>query len=331
MVEFDISLADALHLRFTISPAGEAIRLARAIANPIAYAKGPPAAWLRKHRPSVERLLREHDLRPLLALVSSGSPPEFLTPAPALPVGRIEAELAQIRGTSAAELERSVAEGWQLDPENRRLLGCRDAGARLAEQLEAVWRALVAPSWPLLRDLLERDILHRSRLLAQGGLAMLFADLEPLIILREQRLSVSLDSDETCTLDGTGLRMMPSAFIWPDAGAMLSKRPPTLIYPARGVQSLFWNQQERDGTLVKLIGRTRSEILEAVGEPIHTTGLAHLLGRSPGNIADHLHVLLNCGLVARARLGRKVVYSRTSFGDTLLTGTGSGRRRLLAG
>jgi DNA-binding transcriptional ArsR family regulator len=189
-----------------------------------------------------------------------------------------------------------------------------------------VWRALVAPSWAQLRDLLERDILHRSRLLAQGGLAMLFADLAPLITLREQRLLVELDSEGTCKLDGTGIRLMPSAFVWPDVGAMLSERPPTLFYPSRGVASLFCNQQERDAKLVKLIGRTRSEILEAVGEPIHTTGLARLLGRSPGNIADHLHVLLDCGLVARARLGRNVLYSRTSFGDTLLAGAGFGNR-----
>jgi DNA-binding transcriptional ArsR family regulator len=325
MIELVLSFADTVHLRFAVSPVGETLRLARAIANPRVFAKEPHLDWIQQHRLGLERLLRDRDLRPLLALLSGsrGHCPSFLTPTPPSPVGEIAAEVEQIRRTPRGRVEREVArclDGVSADLATERLLRSADAAGTIADQLEAVWEALVAPSWPRLRDLLERDVLHRSRLLAQGGLAMLFADLDPLVRLRDQRLQVEIDAEAQQALCGGGLRLMPSVFVWPNVNAALVENAPTLIYPARGVGTLFWEQQGRDATLEKLIGRTRSEILDVVGQPIHTTGLARLLGRSPGNIANHLQVLLETGLVKRARLGRKVIYSRTPLGDTLMTG-----------
>jgi DNA-binding MarR family transcriptional regulator len=165
---------------------------------------------------------------------------------------------------------------------------------------------------------LERDVLYRSRLLARGGLAALFADMEPMVLLRGQRLLVAGTADERSARAGSGLRLIPSAFASPSVLAMGGGRERTLVYPARGVASLFWDHDARSTALADLIGRTRSEILEALGEPMHTSGLARLLGRSPGNIADHLRVLAGRGLVWRARQGRIVLYSRTALGDTLL-------------
>src|SRR6266581_3873899 len=310
MVEFVLSLSDALRCHFVISPLGEVVRLARAIANPRTFSGGVHTAWLRKHRSSLQQLQQKHDLRALLALLALRSDyyPNFLTPTPAAASGEIESELGEVRSTPRAQLEEEI--------------GLTLAGApAVAPEIEALWRALIEPSWGELHDLLERDVLYRSRDLARGGLAALFEDLEPLIRLEGRRLRVDLTWEATVPLDGSGLRFMPSAFVWPYAVAMTDERPPTLIYPTRGVATLFWNADKSDRSAVaELIGATRAEILDALGEGAHTSSLALQLNRSPGNIADHLKVLRAAGLVRTARVGRNVIYSRTPLGDALLVG-----------
>jgi DNA-binding transcriptional ArsR family regulator len=88
-----------------------------------------------------------------------------------------------------------------------------------------------------------------------------------------------------------------------------------MIYAARGTSALRGHEPARgDAALVRLIGSTRAEILSALSEPSSTTSLARRLHRSPGNVADHLAVLLGAGLADRRRAGRSVVYSRTPLG-----------------
>jgi DNA-binding transcriptional ArsR family regulator len=93
-----------------------------------------------------------------------------------------------------------------------------------------------------------------------------------------------------------------------------------VIYPARGVASLFWGAPHGDGALATLIGTTRAQVLAMLDEPMHTSCLARIFGRSPGNIADHLKALRVSGLIDRARVGRHVIYTRTPVGEALLAG-----------
>jgi hypothetical protein len=322
-----LSLADALRYRFAVSPAGEAVALSRAMALPGVFARGTPAAWLRRHDLARRRLERDHDLRPLLVLMAAGPyVPDFLTPTNDWALGDIERELDEVRATPAerarSEIEHTLSTSPPLEPAVERQLCSPEAASRLADLLALVWGALLGSSWQLIRDVLERDLLYRLRSLARGGLAALFSDLAPPITLAEPELRVQcMGIDATRALDGRGLLLKPSAFIWPYAAASLDETQPVAItYPARGLASIFWRPQRHDGALAALIGATRAQVLATLDEPMHTSGLARLFRRSPGNIADHLKALHDSGLIERARIGRHVVYWRSPLGDALVTG-----------
>ena len=110
MVEFVLSLPDVLRCRFTVSPLGETLLLARAMAKPDTFAHGAHTAWLRQQRLAVRRLQGEHDLRPLMAVMSVGGYfPDFLSPPQVTTSGDIESELAQIRTTPESQVRTEIA------------------------------------------------------------------------------------------------------------------------------------------------------------------------------------------------------------------------------
>jgi DNA-binding transcriptional ArsR family regulator len=318
-VTFAFSLDAVLHCRFGISPLREALQAVHAIACPLRDTSH--FAWLKQKRTVLQELHREHDLSLLLGVLRNGGyAPSFLNPPPTTPVAQIDGELSRIRQTdpreARAEIERALA-GGQVDRRTLRVLHSSEAPSRLADALAAVWRMLLEPSWPTVRELLERDVAYRAGRLAEGGLAHLFEDLAPVVALRGHELRVRQPTTATVELDERGLLLSPSAFVAPRVATMLE--PPLLVYPARGTAALLSSSRVESGpALSRLIGATRAEILTLLEEPSTTTTLAHRLRRSPGNVGDHLAVLLKAGLVARRRAGRRVLYSRTALGQATL-------------
>jgi DNA-binding transcriptional ArsR family regulator len=318
---FVFSVDAVLRCRFGISPLGEAARAARAVASPVRDTSH--FVWLKRRRSLLQELCREHDLCPLLVLLQEGGyMPDFLTPPPTTPLAEIDLELTRVRQAPplqvGAEIERALA-GRQVDDRTLGVLRSADVTSRLAEALATVWRMLLEPSWPTVRELLERDIAYRARRLAEGGLTRLFEDLAPVVALHGHELYVRQSPSATVALDRKGLLLIPSAFIAPHVATRVE--PPVLVYPARGTAALLGAGTDANGqALSRLIGATRAEILALLEEPSTTTALAQRLRRSPGNVADHLAVLRGAGLVSRRRAGRRVLYSRTPLGQATLGG-----------
>jgi DNA-binding transcriptional ArsR family regulator len=318
-VSFVFSIDAVLHCRFGISPLGEVVRATRAIAGSVRDTSH--FLWLRERRDVVQQLHREHDLGLLLALLHDpGHVPDFLAAPPATPLADFDEELDRIRQmpvqTVRADIRRAL-DGRDVEAQTLRALHSAQASARVADALAAAWKMLLEPSWPTIRELLERDVAYRAKRLAEGGLAHLFEDLSSVVVLKGHELRVRQYTAATVHLDERGLLLCPSAFVAPRVSVAVE--PPAVVYPARGTAALVGERTVESGNAVsRLLGATRAEILALLEEPSTTTTLAHVLRRSPGNIADHLVVLREAGLVARRRVGRRVLYSRTPLGHATL-------------
>lgn len=233
---------DLLRCRFSISPRWETQEAVRVLLYRNRQAYHLP--WLRGIREAADGL----DLRPLwLLMPKKGHNPDFLSPPPSGPSVTFEEELARVRaadpGAAREDLRRSLVctPGAVESDIGQRLLADPERSVReLADLLERAWTCLVAPHWPRLRALLEADVLFHSRRLAAGGLEALFDGLHPDLRWSGDTLVIDRRTHHDRSLDGQGLLLMPSAFVWPEVvGGYDPPWQPTVVYPARGIGALW--------------------------------------------------------------------------------------------
>ncbi|GAA3740727.1 DNA-binding transcriptional ArsR family regulator [Spinactinospora alkalitolerans] len=316
---------DVLLVRFAMSPLWETLSAAHTVLT--GHRLAHHLAWARR-----VALPPEPVLAPLrLVLAQPGWVPDFLTPPPEGPLTGIDTELARVRATPPeqvmAELRPSLldpARDLPADPVSRMLADPGAARDELARSLEACWEHLVRPYWPRLRALLDADIAVRARTLADSGLGRLLGELDPRVRWDGGILHITGADRGLRHLEGDGLVLMPSAFVWPDI-ILIADPPwqPTLVYPARGIGELWRPAARPPQALAALIGRTRARLLAALGEAGNTTALAAAHGLSRASVSGHLTALRDAGLLESARVGRRVLYRRTPLGTALL-GDGDG-------
>lgn len=172
-----------------------------------------------------------------------------------------------------------------------------------------------------IHAVLEADILHRARLLADGGTRALFAQLHPAVSWHPGgRLTVEIFYAAPVALDGLGLLLMPSVFTWPSLGATTDPPwQPTLVYPARGIATV-WEDTTPPApeALGRVLGHTRSQLLATLEAPHTGAALSRALGVTAGAVSQHIAALRAAGLVATHRDGRHVICRRTALGDQLV-------------
>jgi len=303
--------------RFAVSPLYEAMGLL------LAVRAGRAGVDLERRRAGIGRALDRGglDLLASMVLVRQGSHhyvPDFLTPDPVGAVTdelhavattdtvRVQAELdilttgRELGGESGIvgrELPRPVADAVQT--------GERQFAERVADELDVVWRTVLAPEWPRMRARLEEDIAVRGHSLAREGLAGTVRSLAPSFDLHDGVLTAASPFEVDVTADG--VVFVPTAFHRPtvvvDPCLGLDRRSPVVLYPAVPATS-------RGEDLAGAVGRTRARLLDELAAPRSTSELAGRLGLSASTVSYHLQGLLRAGLITRVRRSRTVYYHR---------------------
>jgi DNA-binding transcriptional ArsR family regulator len=306
-------------VRFAISPLAELRHSRRLLEDPGGHALHLP--WAMEAR----RATADLDLAPLRALDPVGVyTPDFFSPPPTSPLAEVEDELARVEATPPDQVRMEILRtyrGRQLPAVLQPLLDdTPTAVGELVELLRAYWDRALAPHWPRLRAVLDGDVLHRARQIADGGAERLFADVDPTVSWADGVLRIEKKFEETLDLEDRGLLFVPSVFIWPKVALITDPQwQPTIFYPPRGVGTLWDPQQPATPeALAGVLGRVRAAVLAALDRPRSTTELARVLEVTPGGVSQHLGALRAAGLVHGHRVGRVVLYLRSPAGDTLV-------------
>lgn len=313
--ELLISDASALAARVVVSPL---LTLAAALLD--AFGDRPATPW--------RSLLRDRaaglEPGPLAMFArSSFMIPNDLLPIPAGPSPSIADELAAMRRGSYERLLFDLYDAWGPGVPPELAPFERDPSAAVAtycNALAAHWDKLLAPSWPRLRRLLDRELLLLGHSLATAGVTTTLRGLHPAIAYESGRMRMEAMMMSPAFYDAKALTLAPMA-CEPERILINEDHPNTTViaFAVRGAADL-WDERMREPEpeLASLLGPTRARIALALELPSTTSGLADALRLAPSTVSRHLSALASTGLVDSTRRGAFVVYRLTPRGCALL-------------
>ncbi|MFI9640494.1 ArsR/SmtB family transcription factor [Micromonospora sp. NPDC051925] len=328
MISYATTPTDVSRLRFAFAPLGEAVASLRMMRSDVRRRAHLP--WLRQVGPKV----RHADLRPLRALVPpTGYVPDFLTPGDSLGYGDLDTDLEAVRETPPERLvaevtwmmsDPGVPPGWHraTGPVHRWMVEHPERALQVvADQLATYCGLALRPYWKRMHASMRADVHHRMRVMEKSGADAVLSSLSRHIVWRNEHLTVRSNYDFEARLDGRGMVLVPSIFCGPEVLTMLPPDQSMVVYPQPDASRLWAASEGADANpLAALIGSVRAEILETLHQPRSTSDLAAEIGVTPGAVSQHLTVLRRAGLVNNRRAGRRVLYTRTPSGESLVHG-----------
>lgn len=321
MFRFRLTSSALGGIRFGISPLCEMGLSLSALKEPGRYPLQLP--WLSRTARARERI--DHDT--LLALIDDRHwVPDFLSPRPSSPLTRIEDELDALARIDQQAFVRQLEQIHGRTPAP--LAGPPAQAVRQTVQaLRDYWALCFQPHWTRMRTILEADVVHRGRQIAQAGLHTMLNDLAPVVSFDGRDVIVDLAERVVGATDvgDDGFALVPTMFE-DSADVSSATKPPMLMYPARGQAALWETERVPDQpAVVALIGQVRTRLLIALAAPASSTELAVRFEVTTSAVNQHLRVLHAGGLLTAARHGRSMIYLQSELGTALVAkvaGTG---------
>jgi DNA-binding transcriptional ArsR family regulator len=209
---------------------------------------------------------------------------------------------------------------------------------RLMATLFEFCQVAVLPYWSRIRGHLELEREARARIVITKGVEHLLRTLHPKLHWRPPVLEIPDERDSDVYLDGRGLLVSPSLFLFDRPCVVLDAEqrrvPPTVVFSspvnATAIATLCGTAKTNDQALSALVGHTRAAALQALAESLTTSELAQRLNISPAGASQHATVLREAGLITTCRNRNTVLHALTPLGVALLQSE-IARPRLLSG
>lgn len=323
MIRIELDEASLGATRIAIGPLWDAF-CSLHLALPHRTPSWPYEPWVVRAR----EVLRDDERTLPLRLLTHGPHnfPDFALPRPSGATS-VEADLDVVRATPAAAVRAGIRRhyaGLEEHPYVQPYVKDPEAAcAALADAYAAYWDGALERHWPMMRRLVEDEVLVRARTFATEGVDALFSGLESRGTWKPPVLELTKHIDADYRAGERRLLLVPLVFA--EGCRLYSTDDPeilTLSFQARGAAALRERPAEAgpesDDRLGLLLGRGRAAVLRRLGGPLTTAGLADRLGLAPSTVSEHLSVLADAGVVTRHRVGRSVYYQLTDTGRALL-------------